>query len=67
MRKTTLVSGSRTIAYARRDTFVAWLANKVLRLASKDYRATVAGAIALGFRTAAEQVAADRRAGEGRA
>lgn len=48
MPKTTFVSGDRVIAYARRDVFVAWLANKVLRLASKDYRATVAGAIALG-------------------
>jgi len=66
MPKTTFVSGDRVITYARRDTFIAWLANKLLRLASKDYQATIGGAMRLGFRAAAEQ-AADRSAGEGSA
>lgn len=39
--------------YARRDRFVGWLANQVLRLASPRYRAMIGGSIRYGLLAAA--------------
>jgi hypothetical protein len=39
--------------YARRDRFVGWLANKVLRLASPRYQAMIKGSIRYGLIAAA--------------
>lgn len=47
------MSDLKALGYARRDRIVVQIANLVLRLASKRYRAMTAGAIQLGLRTAA--------------
>jgi hypothetical protein len=43
--------------YARRDHFVGWLANQVLRLASPRYRAMIDGSIRYGLAAATVNVA----------
>jgi hypothetical protein len=45
--------------FARRDRFVGWLANQVMRLASRKYRTVIGGSIRYGLEAAARDAASD--------